>query len=176
MSPPIAPSSRRLFLDDDPTRAKAFLHRFPQAIWVQTVEECLACLEETWDEIHLDHDLGGQTEVDFEREDCGMAVVRWIIAVPRPQLASARFVVHTRNPNAACLMVTHLQVAGYNAEARPFPALFDQARRPGGPERRLPSHGVLRGLMGRLRRFVNSVRQRVAPFNRCSPVGTSRHR
>ena len=49
------------------------------AIWVQTVAECLNCLEEPWDEIHLDHDLGGERRVEFEREDCGMAVIRWIV-------------------------------------------------------------------------------------------------
>src|SRR5262245_18905177 len=104
MKPSSPPGSRLLFLDDDPRPAEAFCHRFPQAIWVQTVEECLSCLEVAWDEIHLDHDLGGETGVDPGREDCGMAVVRWIVAAPRPHLASARFVVHTRNPNAACLM------------------------------------------------------------------------
>src|SRR3954447_20405295 len=94
------PCSRLLFLDDDPERAGAFLRRFPQAIWVQTAEECLLCLEEPWDEVHLDHDLGGERGVDFERQDCGMAVVRWIVAEPRPHLMAARFVVHTRNPTA----------------------------------------------------------------------------
>jgi Cyclic-phosphate processing Receiver domain len=122
MTPPTLPRSRLLFLDDDPRRAECFLRRHPHAIWVQTVVECLNCLEEPWDEIHLDHDLGGERSVEFEREDCGMAVIRWIVARPRPHLDSTRFVVHTHNPNAACLMVTHLQVSGFHAEAHPFEA------------------------------------------------------
>jgi hypothetical protein len=107
-------------VDDDPARVSAFLAEHPGAAWVQTAEECLARLEEPWDEVHLDHDLGGETLVDHERDDCGMEVVRWLCLQPRPHLQAARFFVHTHNPNAACIMALRLQVAGFHVDVRPF--------------------------------------------------------
>lgn len=115
-SPPV----RRLFLDDDPNRAHRFLTQFPDAVWVQTVPECIEKLAESWDEIHLDHDLGGETFVDILREDCGMEVVRWLVREPRPHLNSAKFTIHTWNPDAGILMLWHLESVGYQAVERPF--------------------------------------------------------
>jgi hypothetical protein len=123
---PTAPS-RILFLDDDPARAETFLSENPQAIWVQTVEECLARLVEAWDEVHLDHDLGGQVFVDMNKTDCGMEVIRWLCKERRNHLSSTRFFVHTHNSLAGLLMVLQMQSIGYRAEFRPFgvdPALF----------------------------------------------------
>jgi hypothetical protein len=118
---PSASGPRRiLFLDDDPARASAFLAEYPWATWVGTAEECLARLAEPWDEVHLDHDLGGEVNVAHEREDCGMAVVRWLCDQPREHLLAARFIVHTHNPNAACVMQLHLGVMGYEVLVRPF--------------------------------------------------------
>ena len=111
---------RRLFLDDDPARAAVFLAHHPDAVWVQTTPECVAKLAERWDEVHLDHDLGGETFVDPARPDCGMEVVRWLIAAPRRHLARASFTVHSHNMMAAYEMVLRLQGAGFRAEARPF--------------------------------------------------------
>jgi hypothetical protein len=113
-------TERILFLDDDPARAEAFRARYPHAIWARTAEECQARLAEPWDVVYLDHDLGGETFVDHERDDCGMEVVRWLDREPRPHLQGTRFVVHTRNPNAACIMVVHLEAMGYSAQAVPF--------------------------------------------------------
>jgi hypothetical protein len=132
------PGSRRiLFLDDDRQRALAFLTTCPEAVWVETAEECLARLQEPWDEVHLDHDLGGKTFVDHEREDCGMEVVRWLCEEFRSHLRETRFIVHTHNPQAACLMTLHLQVTGYRVEDRPFGARLpgQSAPRPAGPLR-----------------------------------------
>jgi hypothetical protein len=111
-----------LFLDDDPQRASVFLGEHPQAVWVQTVAECIARLEEAWDEVHLDHDLGGEHFVDFEREDCGMEVVRWICRAPRPHLRATRFTVHSHNPGGATLMGMQMLANGYLVEVRPFGA------------------------------------------------------
>jgi hypothetical protein len=111
----------RLFLDDDPARADAFLNRFPDAHWVQTVQDCIAALaDKTWDEVHLDHDLEGEWFVDSERKDCGMEVVRWLTSEPRTHLMAAKFVVHTHNHNAAMVMVTQLGLAGYFVLEQPF--------------------------------------------------------
>jgi hypothetical protein len=114
------PTPRRLFLDDDPERASAFLERHPDAVWVQTVPECLEKLAEPWDEIHLDHDLGGEQFVDVNREDCGMEVVRWLGREPRKHLRRSKFTVHSHNIAAAFEMVMTIQVLGYRVEARPF--------------------------------------------------------
>jgi hypothetical protein len=115
-------TGRLLFLDDDPDRASAFLTEYPEAVWVETVEQCLARLEEPWDEVHLDHDLGGETFVDLSRDDCGMAVVRWLCLHPRPHLKRTRFIVHSHNPNAAYVMVMQMMATGFQVEARPFGA------------------------------------------------------
>jgi hypothetical protein len=114
------PGPRVLFLDDDPNRAAAFLADNPDAIWVETVDDCLARLEEPWDEVHLDHDLGGEVFVDCGREDCGMAIVRWLCLEPRPHLGPTRFIVHSHNPGAANLMVMQIFAAGFQVEGRPF--------------------------------------------------------
>src|SRR5262245_50630819 len=73
---------RLLFLDDDPGRAEAFLRDHPDATWVTTVPDCLTHLAETWDEVHLDHDLGGKLFVDSQDADCGMEVIRWLCKEP----------------------------------------------------------------------------------------------
>ncbi len=113
---------RRLFLDDDPARAAIFLAENPEAVWVQTVRGCLDRLAEPWDEVHLDHDLGGEHFVDLSREDCGMEVVRWLCLVPRPHLRRTHFFVHSHNAGAACAMVMQLSIAGYRVDNRPFGA------------------------------------------------------
>jgi len=111
---------RRLFLDDDPGRAEVFLARHPDAVWVQDAPGCVARLAETWDEVHLDHDLGGEVYVDSGREDCGMAVVRWLALEPRPHLRNARFTVHSHNMMAALAMIQGIRDLGFRVEARPF--------------------------------------------------------
>jgi hypothetical protein len=110
----------RLFLDDDPARAEVFLAENPDAVWVQTARECLDRLAEPWDEVHLDHDLGGERFVDLSREDCGMEVVRWLCQAPRPHLRQTHFFVHSHNTAAACVMVMQLSIAGYRVDNRPF--------------------------------------------------------
>lgn len=141
---PQVPSRRVLFLDDDPGRAEIFLAEVPHAVWVSTVADCLLRLEEVWDEVHLDHDLGGETFVDCGREDCGMEVVRWLCLKPHPHLASTRFYVHSHNAGAADLMVMQLRVNGFRVEARPFghfvsagPADVSRAEPPRASERGL---------------------------------------
>ena len=111
---------RRLFLDDDPERASAFLKAHPDAVWVKTVAECVEKLAEPWDEVHLDHDLGGEVYVDAGRDDCGMEVVRWIAREPRKLLRKARFVVHSHNAAAAFEMTFRPGLLGYRVEALPF--------------------------------------------------------
>ncbi len=117
---PVGESWRVLFLDDDRRRADVFLALCPAAVWVETAEDCITRLVESWDEVHLDHDLGGEQFVDVNRDDCGMAVVRWLCAEPRSQLRNTRFFIHSYNIAAASLMVQCLIQASYTAEFRPF--------------------------------------------------------
>ncbi len=115
------PAPRRiLFLDDDAGRAQTFLSRHPQAVWIKTVGECLEKLVESWDEVHLDHDLGGRTFVAVSETDCGMEVIRWLCREERDHLRTTRFFVHTHNSVAGLLMVLQMRTSGYRAEFRPF--------------------------------------------------------
>jgi hypothetical protein len=82
----------------------------------------VSALHESWDEVHLDHDLGGEHFVDHDRDDCGMAVIRWLCEQPRPHLQYSLFVIHTHNPGAALAMMFQLQSMGYNVQERPFGA------------------------------------------------------
>jgi hypothetical protein len=113
---------RVLFLDDDPVRAEHFLADHPDAVWVQTAAGCIERLVESWEEVHLDHDLGGEHFVDHARDDCGMEVVRWLCLVSRPHLSGTRFFIHSHNPIAATVMGMEMMTAGYVVELRPFGA------------------------------------------------------
>jgi hypothetical protein len=151
-----AGTSRLLFLDDDPCRAEAFLKDHPQAVWVTTVPDCLARLAEPWDEVHLDHDLGGKIFVDSSDTDCGMEVIRWLCKEARPHLRQARFFVHTHNSTAGLLMVLLMRAGGYKAEFRPFALDLEKllARNETGPQpgAEPPSAPALRTrLLGSLR-------------------------
>ena len=77
-------------------------------------------LAENWDEVHLDHDLGGRTFVDTNEIDCGMEVIRWLCEEPRTHLRETLFFVHTHNSVAGLLMVLQMRSSGYKAEFRPF--------------------------------------------------------
>jgi hypothetical protein len=115
------PQTRRLlFLDDDPRRAESFLAEHPHAVWVENVADCLTRLKDGWDEIHLDHDLGGHQMVAIDGADCGMEVIRWLCKEPRDHLRSSEFFVHSHNLVAGLLMVMQMQSAGFKAEYRPF--------------------------------------------------------
>jgi len=158
---PPGSSSRILFLDDDPDRARAFLGRHPQAVWVQTAAECIARLAESWDQVHLDHDLGGEIFVDSSRDDCGMEVVRWLCSQPQEPLPNTWFFVHSHNAEAADLMVQNLLQHGYQAVYRPFgidvlgrscEPTFDEPDQP--PPEPIQLAPDVRGWLGRqLRRF-----------------------
>ena len=162
---PADSSSRILFLDDDPDRARAFLGRNPRALWVQTAAECIARLAESWDQVHLDHDLGGEIFVDSSRDDCGMEVVRWLCSRPRAPLPNTCFLVHSHNAEAAELMVRNLLEHGYQAVYRPFGVdvldwvcepMLDEPDQPPPPPS-TPLAPELRGWLGRqLRRFRRS--------------------
>jgi hypothetical protein len=127
-------TGRVLFLDDDPDRAEAFLREHPEAVWVTTAADCIERLCESWDEVHLDHDLGGRKLVEVTDVECGMEVVRWIGREPREHLRNAHFLVHTHNLAAGLQMVLEMCARGYRAELRPFGLEFERMLREGGSE------------------------------------------
>jgi hypothetical protein len=140
-------SRRILFLDDDPERGVEFITLNPDAIWVETAADCVRALHEPWDEVHLDHDLGGERYVDHDRDDCGMAVVRWLCDEPRLHLQAAVFVIHTHNPGAALAMIFQLQSMGYTVQERPF-----GTRPPDADNRRPPWTSRLGDFLARILR------------------------
>lgn len=111
-----------LFLDDDAARLTSFRSCYPSAMLVTTAAECVARLQDRdrWDNVFLDHDLGGETYVDSDREDCGMEVVRWIVE-NKPEIG--RVIAHTCNEPAGLNMIAKLRDVGYSAEWVPFPRL-----------------------------------------------------
>ncbi len=117
---PSTETPRILFLDDDPSRAEAFLGLHPGTVWVETAAECVEQLANNWREIYLDHDLGGEMWVDPGREDCGMEVVRIIAEIRPKHLRKTRFIIHSHNYWAALDMVKTLKSAGYRAVYEPF--------------------------------------------------------
>src|SRR5262249_46264233 len=141
-----------------------FLAEYPDAVWVETADECIERLSESWDEVHLDHDLGGEVFVDYERDDSGMAVIRWLCVQPRPAPNKTRFFIHTHNLNAGCLMALQLEEMGYNVKIRPF---GEAATRPVRP-------APLRSLAARVIRWLRSGGdRRVAPMETPDRPGRS---
>ncbi len=123
--PEAEPAAKRvLFLDDDPRRAEIFLGDHPQAVWVETVVDCVQRLGENWDEVHLDHDLGGRQHVGVDDVDCGMEVIRWMCREPCDHLRATQFFVHTHNMVAGLLMVLQMRsqrLQGGVSAVRPGP-------------------------------------------------------
>lgn len=107
------------FLDDDPERTKKFLKTIPYARCFSTAQSIIAELKEgvEIDFLFLDHDLGGKTFVDSNTEDCGMEVVRYLLANKRK---IGLIVVHTCNTYAGTLMTERLEDASYLVVREPF--------------------------------------------------------
>lgn len=159
---------RILFLDDDIRRAEIFLAICPTAVWVETAQACIDRLADPWDEVHLDHDLGGERYVDVNREDCGMEVVRWLCAEERPHLSEARFFIHSHHLAAASLMVQCLLQEGYAAEFRPFGYdLVDLLTFEDGPPLPAPTHEPTRPESW-IRRWRRRLGALFSPFRRGS--------
>lgn len=114
---------RILFLDDEIYRHEVFKKYVCQnsdyrIVCVKTVQECKEYLiDEEFDFIWLDHDLGGEVHVDSGREDCGMEIVRFL---EKYRKSCNRIFVHTCNEPASNSMVCKLRENGYKAIGTPF--------------------------------------------------------
>lgn len=114
--------SRILILEDDPARHVAFRGRLHEPTIVTTVAECLLLLEaQEWDELYLDHDLGGEVYVP-SGPGTGYEVACWLEANPSRQ--PRRIVLHSLNPVGRARMKAALP----NAYDRPGAWLSLKAR------------------------------------------------
>lgn len=119
-----------LFMDDCPQRAALAYTRWPEdkkgrTIWCTTAEEAIGVLKDyPLDEVHLDHDLGGEQWVDSRREDCGMEVIRFIEKMDKKErekkFSKTRFIVHSWNLPAGQRMTERLVGVELNAVQIPF--------------------------------------------------------
>lgn len=124
---------RILFLDDDPNRqAWAKKHYdvgnnyFAAATTAQEAIDWLEWGEPEgfFDEVYLDHDLGGEQFVDSELKNCGMEVVRWM-EDNRPSVG--KVTIHSLNTVAALEMSRRLSDARYAVRHKPFTVLMSEA-------------------------------------------------
>jgi hypothetical protein len=108
-----------LFLDDNAERCRTVQRICPFAVITQHVAVAIQTLQTrpVWDLVSLDHDLGEEVYVDSRRPDCGMEVVRWMVA-HKP--AIREIICHSHNERARQTMVKTLTHAGYQACAFPF--------------------------------------------------------
>src|SRR5262245_49267713 len=114
-----------LFLDDCPHRHRQFRSVMPFAIMVHTADETIAKLSDgtIWDYVFLDHDLGGESFVNSNREDTGMGVVRWL--AKNPITINKMIYVHSLNADGARKMVEMLRSSGYPVHYYPFTNLLN---------------------------------------------------
>ena len=120
-----------LFLDDSAERAAVQFQRWPDAkrertLWVENASSAIDAIDKLrgkFDEIHLDHDLGGMTYVHSGNENTGMEVVRWFEKLSIEDLSAfdhTYFVVHSWNIPANNSMTKRLKELVLRVISRPF--------------------------------------------------------
>jgi hypothetical protein len=111
---------KMLFLDDRTNRIHSALRQFSEK-WDVTlatnVKECLRRLSgEDFDEVRLDHDLGGDDFQDPDSPLVGMEIIRYLEKTGWPEgKHRPLFRVHSSNIFAAHMMVKRLQAMGFFA-------------------------------------------------------------
>lgn len=119
---------RVMLLDDDERRHRWFKKRFAGdeldvAATVAKAKELL--VEFSYDAIFLDHDLlphHYESNDHGDEANTGQAIAEFLNERPELQRA-ATIIVHTRNADAALIMVTTLRETGRNVEYCAFPYL-----------------------------------------------------
>lgn len=107
---------RIIILEDDANRMVEFNERINELkimsgdiielVHVDTAEECISKLEEAYyikerfDGIFLDHDLGGDVNVDVKNKNTGSEVARWI-SENKIKIMGSQVLTHTLNPAGA---------------------------------------------------------------------------
>lgn len=89
---------------------------------VTNVKDCLRKLSaEDFDEVWLDHDLGGVDFVDPDSRECGMEVIRYIKKTGWPDKKKRPiFNIHSSNTFAANLMRESLLQLGFTVSCSRF--------------------------------------------------------
>lgn len=126
-------SNRRviLWLDDDPNRAAITYQRWPSekrdnTVWCSTAKDTIFVLRDYGPElleVYLDHDLGGESFVNSARDDCGMAVIRWLESLSKKDIKGfegVTFICHSHNLRAGYKMVSRLKAIGLLSKQIPF--------------------------------------------------------
>lgn len=115
-------------MDDDERRHRWFAKRFAgdELDIAETVNEAKELLaSENYDAIFLDHDLLPHHYESNDHDDfanTGYAVAEWLNE-RRDLQRAATIIVHTRNADAAVMMVEKLRESGRNVEYCAFPYL-----------------------------------------------------
>lgn len=120
-----------LFLDDNDLRIQATENKFCEVQPSDSISSltCVTTAEDTinklqdgtkWDFISLDHDLGGNTFMDSNREDTGMEVVRWITRNMKAKEYDGVIRVHSWNVPAGKRMTETLKMYGFKCYYEPF--------------------------------------------------------
>lgn len=113
-----------LILEDNGARIEYFKRVYPAAAIVKTAKDAIYNLNLVQHSVvSLDHDLNGEAFVDSDCHDCGMEVVRWIVA-NRPPIE--RILLHTANRKASKAMKDALVGAGYKVYRVPFGGVYDE--------------------------------------------------
>jgi hypothetical protein len=117
-----------LFLDDCPRRTKIWAKAYPQGITTTRPKTIISLLKMPLPVrfLFLDHDVDADVQPYYmskDPEDTGMEVVVWLEENKRE---IEQIIVHSQNGDAAPVMFSRLQAAGYNVVGCPFPYLEPQ--------------------------------------------------
>ena len=103
---------RILFLDDDMIRTKQFVGNnvSHDVVAVETAQEAIDQLAnpQSFDIIHLDHDLGELPFVTPKDKNTGMEVARWLCENPQVLESTQSIVIHSLNPAGRANMYAEL--------------------------------------------------------------------
>ena len=104
---------RVLVLENDPARLPWFERTYGQVVWVQTVPQAIAALEDAlYDYLYLDHDLDTEPAV-------GRDVAAWLIRHPHVQ-PGVRTICHSVNTVSGPKIARELTAAGRPAVWVPY--------------------------------------------------------
>lgn len=113
---------RILVLEDNPERIKRFRDelRFTKAYVAVNARHAIGLLGDfRFDVVFLDHDLGGEENVESDSKNTGAEVCRWVSMHPG-NCADTRFIIHSLNPVGAMEMERLLRDAGLKVVRIPF--------------------------------------------------------
>jgi hypothetical protein len=117
---------RVFVLEDDPIRIKVFkenFEKFAKFTFSTNIYDAMKDfdLNNKYDLILLDHDLGGETFVDSEFYNTGAQFCRYLI---KKKIELPQIIIHSHNPVGAEIMEEYLIEKGYNASRVPFGELI----------------------------------------------------